>query len=400
MNRVEQAVFLVGGRGTRLGALTHHTPKPLLKVGSAPFLETLLNEAARHGFREILLLAGHLAEIVRHYDGLMIRDCRLKVLVEPSEAGTAGALHFARPHLAERFLLANGDSFFDINLLALTQDTGAAPVARLALRLVEDAGRYGRVEVKGDRITSFREKGDSGAGLINAGIYVLQKSVIDRISTLPASIEKDIFPQLAELGLVEGRVFDGAFIDIGIPDDFARAQTLIPNLTKRPMAFLDRDGVINRDVGYASRPDQIEWMPGAIKAIRLLNDRGFYVATVTNQAGIARGFYTADDVIHLHAWMNEQLAKHGAHVDSWHFCPHHPTEGLTDLTGPCACRKPNPGLLEAAADTWHPDRGRSFLIGDKATDLQAANTFGVVGHFYEGQIPLDELVGKILAGRL
>jgi len=399
MDRVEQAVFLVGGRGTRLGALTRDTPKPLLHVGDRPFLEMLIREAARHGFKDILLLAGHLADAVRVYDGREIHGARIKVLVEPSQAGTAGALIFAKDHLRDRFLMANGDSFFDINLSALAMDEGPAPLARLALRAVEDAGRYGRVDLVGAKITAFNEKGQSTPGVINGGIYILQKSIVDLIGPLPASIESDVFPQLVANGDVEGRVYDGAFIDIGIPSDFERAQTLIPDLCARPMAFLDRDGVINRDVGYAHRPDHIHWMPGAIEAIRILNDRGYFVATVTNQAGIARGLYGAADVIALHQWMDQALAKAGAHVDSWHYCPHHPTEGDLGLTGPCPCRKPAPGLLQAAADLWQPRIKGSFLIGDKQSDIDAAIAFGVPGFLYTGSPRLDQMVATILADR-
>jgi D-glycero-D-manno-heptose 1,7-bisphosphate phosphatase len=344
-------------------------------------------------------LAGHLAQAVQIYDGQVIHGARIKVLVEPQEAGTLGALKFARDHLAPRFLMANGDSFFDINLLALAADHGPQPLARLALRRVEDAGRYGRVDLVDGLIRGFHEKGDSGPGLINAGIYILDRSLVDRITSLPASIERDLFPALAAEGQIEGRVFDGDFIDIGIPDDFARAQTLIPKLTRRPMVFLDRDGVINRDVGYAFKPDQIEWMPGAINAIRRLNDLGYFVSTVTNQAGVARGYYHASDVIALHQWMNQTLRAQGAHIDSWHFCPHHPDAGTTDLTGPCPCRKPNPGLLIQAAEIWQPNLTGSFLIGDKDSDLAAAKSFGVPGYFYDGKTPLDQFIDAILGRR-
>ena len=168
-----QAVFLVGGRGTRLGPLTAATPKPMLAVGGKPFLQHLVEEAARHGFDEVLLLAGHLAAaFIGPYDGARILDARVRVIAEPDEAGTAGALVHAAAHLAPRFLMANGDSFFDVNLLALS---GGAPLARLALRRVEDISRYGGVELDGDRVRRFAEKGGSGPGLINAGLYLLDR---------------------------------------------------------------------------------------------------------------------------------------------------------------------------------------------------------------------------------
>jgi D-glycero-D-manno-heptose 1,7-bisphosphate phosphatase len=223
----EQAVLLVGGRGTRLGALTADTPKPLLPVAGRPFLSHLVERLAAQGFRELLLLTGYLAsefEAVRADWGG--RGVTVTCRVESEPAGTGGALHLALPDLAPEFLLLNGDSLFAIDLA----DFAAPPLpsgidARLALRAMSVADRYGTVQLEQGRIVGFQPRTPGGGpGLINGGVYRLRRDAVALLSSFPCSLEADIFPKLATAGRLEGRVFDGYFLDIGIPADFARAQ--------------------------------------------------------------------------------------------------------------------------------------------------------------------------------
>lgn len=211
-----QAVILVGGRGTRLGAVTDVCPKPLVDVGGRPFLDYLIAELVRHGFTDILLLAGYLADQLKALEARAAGlGCRIRCLVEPSPAGTGGALMQARDHLAEQFLLLNDDSLFAINYLDLCLPPAglADAVGAVALRRMADTGRYGRVELSGAAITDFAEKGAGGAGLINGGIYWLRRSVLDWIDTVPASLEQDVLPRLARAGRLTGKSYDGFFIE-------------------------------------------------------------------------------------------------------------------------------------------------------------------------------------------
>ncbi len=148
---------------------------------------------------------------------------------------------------------------------------------------------------------------------------------------------------------------------------------------RRPAAFLDRDGVLNQDVGYAHRPDQIIWLDGAAAAIRHLNRAGYLVFVVTNQAGVARGFYTEETVRQLHRWMGEQLHQQGAQVDDWRYCPHHPDAAVPAYRQQCQCRKPGPGMILDLLGHWPVEVLRSFMIGDRETDLQAAAAAGLRG---------------------
>lgn len=148
----------------------------------------------------------------------------------------------------------------------------------------------------------------------------------------------------------------------------------------RPAAFLDRDGVLNVDKGYLFRSEDFEWIPGAIEAVKRLNDRGYLVFVVTNQSGVARGYYSEEDVTRLHDWMNGELAGHGARIDKFYYCPHYTEGPASGYVKACQCRKPLPGLILAAFAEWDIDREKAFLIGDKDSDMAAAAAAGIRGY--------------------
>jgi D-glycero-D-manno-heptose 1,7-bisphosphate phosphatase len=156
---------------------------------------------------------------------------------------------------------------------------------------------------------------------------------------------------------------------------------------KRPAAFLDRDGVLNEDLGYVYESSRFKWLPGAIEAVKWLNERGYLVIVVTNQSGIARGLYTEAQFQALTDWMCSELGRHGARIDAVYHCPHHPTAGKGQYRVECNCRKPGAGMLEQAADDFAIDLDKSFLVGDSQRDLDAAKAFGVRAlHFTGGDL--------------
>ncbi len=145
----------------------------------------------------------------------------------------------------------------------------------------------------------------------------------------------------------------------------------------KPGVFLDRDGTINKEVGYLHEAEKLSLIPGAAQAIKRLNDFGLPVVCVSNQAGVARGYYSVEAVAEVHQKLEELLAAEGAHLDGIYFCPHHPTEGRHPYRTDCQCRKPGPGMLEKAASELNIDLSRSYLIGDSLTDIQAAENAGL-----------------------
>lgn len=376
-----QAVILAGGLGTRLGVLTQETPKPLLPVAGKPFLDYLLWNLKRHGFERILLLVGYKAmQIIEHYGGGERLGLEIQYAVETAPMGTGGALRLAQDYLDERFLLLNGDTLLDFNYLDLALLEGKAAVA---LRRVPDAARYGRVRLEGSRIIGFGEKEGSGPGLVNGGVYVLSRQAVELLPEGVSSLERDLFPRLVERGELLGKPYEGFFLDIGLPETYAEAQTALPAWQKKPAVFLDRDGVLNHDEGYTHRPEQWRWTEGAVEAVKWLNDRGYLVLVVTNQAGVARGYYTEEHFLKFTDWIHEQLRLAGAHLEATYYCPYHP-EGLGEYRRDSEDRKPNPGMFLRAIAEWHPDLSRSLAIGDKESDIQAAQAVGVRARLFGG----------------
>lgn len=151
---------------------------------------------------------------------------------------------------------------------------------------------------------------------------------------------------------------------------------------KRTAVFLDRDGVLNRDVNYLHRPEDFIWLEGAQAAVRYLNQQGYLVIVVTNQSGVARGYYSEAAVNYLHNWMNEQLEQIDAHIDAFYYCPHHPDGIVGQYRQCCACRKPEPGLILQAIDEWSIDVAGSLLIGDNRRDVEAAERAGIKGYLF------------------
>jgi D-glycero-D-manno-heptose 1,7-bisphosphate phosphatase len=267
----------------------------------------------------------------------------------------------------------------------------------LALRRETDAGRYGTVSVAPDRrISSFDEKAHSGEAYINGGVYCARTSWLMSLPVEPSSLERDVFPGLAEEGRLVGLVRDGYFTDIGLPESLAASQATLAAWRHKPCAFLDRDGVVNEDRNYVHTPEEFRFMPGMPDAIKLLNNAGWLVIVVTNQAGIGRGIYSEGEFDSFSAWIDERLAETGAHIDATYHCPHHPTAGVGEYLTECECRKPAPGMLLRAITEWEPDVARSFLIGDMPTDLEAAAAAGVRGVAYRGGNVAD-LVSSLIA---
>lgn len=231
MTPVSQAVVLVGGLGTRLGALTESTPKPMLPVGGRPFLEYVMAFLRRNEVVRVLFCVSHLGKVIRDHFGTGERfGVRIDYSAEPKPSGTGGALVLAADQLDETFFVLNGDTIFDIPLRRLAEMLASNPsaCAATALRRVEEASRYGSVQLEGDFVSKFEEKGGRGGGLINGGIYCLKREALERLPAGTSSLERDLFPRLAGSRQLCAQAFDGYFLDIGVPEDLARAQAELP----------------------------------------------------------------------------------------------------------------------------------------------------------------------------
>jgi D,D-heptose 1,7-bisphosphate phosphatase len=395
---LRQAVILVGGLGTRLGERTRLVPKPLLEVAGRPFLDYILDDLSRYPtIQEILLLAGHQAgQVVDRYQGKRWRSATVSVVSEPFQCGTAGALKHAASLLDSKFLLMNGDSFFDFNMLDLTTGTAeTSGIVRVALKRNHSGDRYGRVLLEQDIVKSFLPAGSQPSGPINSGVYCVYRDVLSLVDEMPCSLERSIFPRLAQKGQLRAGLYDGFFIDIGVPADLERAQRELPKKVQRPAVFFDRDGVLNVDKAYLHRIEDFEWIPGAREAVKLCNDRGYLTFVVTNQAGVARGYFGVEAIQELHGWMNEDLAEIGAHIDEFQYCPYHEDGLVEELRRASDRRKPAPGMILDCLNGWPVRKQSSLLVGDKPHDIEAAAAAGIRGHLFEGD-NLESFVRPLL----
>lgn len=270
---IRQAAILCGGLGSRLGPLTTRTPKPLLPVGGTSFLQNLIQEISRYGVDRFVLLAAHHSEQIEDFASTLPRTLgraiTVEVSVEPDRAGTGGALFHARERLDDQFFLFNGDSMLDVpieRLAALLRDPNAS--GALALRHVPMAGRYGVVQLDNHTITSFGDHAPAEEpALINGGVYVFRRALIDRLAS-QGSLEQDLLPVVAREGGLRGLPCDGFFLDIGVPEDYERAQTLVPDALRRRALFIN---------GSCLFKPNGDWTPGAYEAVALANRNDYYV---------------------------------------------------------------------------------------------------------------------------
>ncbi len=386
---IDQCVILMGGISGQPGPYGYNIPNSLLQVDGAPFVEILIGEASRRGFRRFLLLAGASSEqvcmFVVHSDPETRFGCQVDICIEPQAYGTGGALEHARAYLDDEFLLLDGDVWFDFNWRDLvTRGSRAGAGAAMSLRRAQRPDRHEVAQLEGARVAailppSARREG----GLVNGGVYYMTNRVLEGLAR-PSSLERDLLPALVSRSALAGYEYEGFYIDGGLPEIQKAGDAQVSQARRRPAVFLDRDGVLNVDRGYIHSPEGLEWVEGAREAVKRLNDAGFFVFVVTNQTGVARGLYEESDVVALHQWMAGELAAYGATVDDWRFCPYHPEGTVAAYARAHPWRKPEPGMLEDLMKHWPVDQERSFLIGDRDTDIQAAEAAGVPGYLFRG----------------
>lgn len=385
-----EVIILAGGQGTRLRSVVQDIPKCLAPVAGRPFLGYMLDYLSAYPVDHVVFSVGYLKEQVMSYVQAHSWPFSYDFAVEDTPLGTGGGIRLALEKChGERVFVFNGDTFFPLPLDAVPF---AGPVT-VALKPMKAFSRYGAVTVipsgrsesrVSHTITAFREKAYCEEGLINAGVYAIDRTKL-HLEALPArfSFEKDVLEPMAAARELQGWPVESYFIDIGIPEDYDKAQWEIPAwfavqkasaqvlASKAEALFLDRDGVLNRllEGSYVKSWADWQWMPGILEELPKWAAKFKHIVLVTNQRGVGKGLMTDADLARIHARMMQELLEAGGKIDLILTC--------TAVSDDDPRRKPNPGMFREACALLPLDPQRCVMVGDSDSDAAFARNCGM-----------------------
>lgn len=412
-----KVVIMAGGKGTRISSVASDIPKPMIKVEGIPVLEREIECLKNQGFDDIILTVSHLGNIIMDYFGDGSGNSpvtgepfgvHIDYYFEEEPLGNAGALFKIKDKLTSDFLLLNADAMFDVDfnrfvafhrkhggLVTLFTHPNSHPYDS-GLIIANKNGVVEKWLTKEDeRPTYYKNR-------VNAGLHVINPKVLELVGINADSVGKvdvdgkpvkvDLDRQLLKPLAGTGKMFcydSPEYVkDMGTPEryysvckDCKEGRISAKNLKNKQKAiFLDRDGTINKYVGFLRNINDFELIDGVAEAIRKINESGYLAVVVTNQPVVARGEVSFEELEEIHSKMETLLGKEGAYLDAIYYCPHHPHKGYEgerpELKIDCDCRKPKPGMLLKAAEDFNIDLSKSWMVGDGENDIQAGINAG------------------------
>ena len=398
LERPRQAVILAGGRGTRLRPLTDTQPKPMVEFHGRPFLEYLVEMLREQGFERVLMLLGYLPEVIQEHfgDGTGL-GVEIDYEVTDPDDQTTTRVSLAKDRLEESFLLLYCDNYWPLSMDRMWERFAALGVpAMVTVYSNKDGYRPGKdsVLVDGDGLVRVFDRGRTTRGLqgVEISYAILSRSVLELLPEEDEPIEAALYPRLAARGELGAYVSDHRYYSVGSLDRLEATERF---LARRPALILDRDGVLNRKpprAHYVTQPEEFEWLPGSLQALRVLREAGYTVAVVSNQAGVGRGEMTEADLAEVNARMVGEAEEAGGRIDAIYHCPHDWDEG-------CDCRKPAPGMLFQAQRELDLDLSRTPFIGDDDRDVEAAEAAGCPPILVSDHFTLLDAVGGLLRAK-
>lgn len=403
-----KTVIMAGGKGTRISSVASDIPKPMIKIEGVPVLEREICCLREQGFTDMILTVSHMSEQIMNYFGDGSRlGVKIEYFVEEQPLGNAGALFKLRDKLTEDFLLLNADAVFDIDfnrfvdyhrqkggLVTLFTHPNSHPYDSGLLIADSDGTVEKWLAKEDDRPQWYRNR-------VNAGLHVISPKALDMCGidadiigterdgkTVKVDLDRQILKPLCGTGKMFCYDSPEYVKDMGTPDryaavcaDFANGVVQAKNLRSRQRAiFLDRDGTLNKYVGFLRDIDEFELADDACEAVKLINASGCLAIVATNQPVIARGEVSFEELAEIHNKMETLLGQEGAYLDGIYFCPHHPHKGyegeVPELKIECECRKPKAGMLLKAVEDFNIDLSQSWMIGDGENDILAGKAAG------------------------
>lgn len=400
-----KTVIMAGGKGTRIASVNAEVPKPMIPILDKPILEYQLECLRDQGYDDFILVVGHLGHVVQDYfgDGSGISPAtgkpfgvKIEYVVETEPLGTAGALFLLKEKLGEDFLLLCGDVIFDIDVKRF-YDFHKTHGGVATLFTHPNSHPYDSGIIMADdegKVTNWLHKEDPRQwyrNRVNAGLHFFSHKIFEQglfQELKKVDLDREVLKPLIPTGQLF--VYDSPEYvkDMGTPDrffavieDIRSGKVRGKNLSNpQKCVFLDRDGTLNKLVGFLRDIDELELLPGAAEAVRKINESGYLAILATNQPVIARGEVTFDQLREIHNKLETLLGQEGAYLDAIYFCPHHPHKGyegeIPELKFDCECRKPKPGMLLQAAKDYHIDLSASYMVGDGEFDVQCGINAG------------------------
>lgn len=391
-----KVVIMAGGKGTRITSVASDIPKPMILIDGKPVLEHEIECLRKQGFTDIILTVSHLGNVIMDYfqDGSKF-GVHIEYYFEKEPLGNAGALFKIKEKLTEDFLLLNADAMFDVDFNRFV-DFHKRNNALVTLFTHPNSHPYDSgliISNEHNQVEKWLAKEDERPmyykNRVNAGLHVISPEVLNQaIDTQKIDLDRQLLKPLAGTKMMYCYDSPEYVKDMGTPEryysvceDFKAGIVQSKNLSNKQKAiFLDRDGTINKYVGFLREVEQFELLPNTSEAIKKINDSGYLAIVVTNQPVIARGEVTFEQLDQIHNKMETLLGKDGTYLDGIYFCPHHPHKGfegeIPELKVECECRKPKPGMLLQAAKDFNIDLSKSWMIGDSDNDILAGENAG------------------------
>lgn len=422
-----QTIIMAGGMGTRIQSVRSDVPKPMIEICGKPILQHQIENLKNCGLTDITIGAGHLGDVIKsHFGDGSAFGVKISYFTEPHPLGTAGALFKmldardldsiqTKTVIDDDFLLLCGDVIFDIDFgrfidfhkrhnahaSLMVHPNGHPFDSSLIVTETLPPQEKGGLPFETNRVIKWLSKEDERLycrNTVNAGIEIISpellretlKTFVPRHPETPDKIDLD--RDVLKPGIKSGKIFayhTSEYIkDMGTPERFYETERDIKsgkvrakNLSvKQKAVFLDRDGTINKEDGFITKPEQFELISGVAEAIKEINKSGCLAIVVTNQPVIARGDATFEELQEIHNKMETELGKSGAYLDAIYYCPHHTDKGFPgeriEYKCDCDCRKPKPGLLLKAAKDFNIDLSQSYMVGDSENDVLAGKNAG------------------------